>query len=64
MWVYHAKYKYEPTNQDERRMLEGKCQAQVIYKILSRKSCYYYNETNKHSIEVEKYEFQKSFTSV
>lgn len=40
-------------------MLEGKCQAQVIYRILGKKSCYYYNESNKHPIGVEKYEFQK-----
>lgn len=45
-------------------MTEEKCQEQVIYKILGKKSHYYYNKCNKHSIGVEKYKFQKSSTSV
>lgn len=47
-----------------RRALEGKCQDQVIYGILGKKSHYYHNKSNKHSIGVKKYEFQKSSTSV
>lgn len=45
-------------------MIEGKCQEQVIYRTLGKKSHYYYNKSNKHSIGVEKYEFQRSSTSV
>lgn len=48
----------------KRGLLGGKRQGQVIYRMLCERSRYYYNESNKHSIGVEKCKFQKSSASV
>lgn len=56
MWAHQAVKRKE----NSRR----KCQDQVICGILGKRSRYYRNESNKHSIGVKEYEFQKSSTSV